>query len=230
MPVATNQLFPLLQQHFGVWVYSIDKSQLDYSPLWLSAIVGNKEQEILSPRAFLRLVHPHDRSKLLKKLYQLRRRTVAQFECEIRLMCSGAHFHRIEVRAVAAECDVQGVARLITGTATSIHARSLQEESLYDLCQKLQSSETRYRALLHDAKSPIIVADSDTLEIVDVNNAASTVSGYSKAELLSMSMHDLVDVPANCQNSACSDNGSKKDLEMRCKSGMKIGLCSILCG
>lgn len=224
MPVATKQLLSLLQQNFGIWVYSIPQAQLDYSTEWLSHITGNQENEIRSPRALLRLIHPFDRSKLLKKLRQLHSGTVARIECELRLSRVDEPMHRIEIHAVVAQRDPHGIVTAITGTATSIQARTLQEESLYDLCQKLQSSETRYRALLQDAKSPIVVMNSDTNEIVDVNNAASSVTGYAKDELLGMRMNELVKAPDIARRSPCGDRETKKDLFLQCKSGIKISV------
>lgn len=224
MTVAIDRIYALLQQHFGIWTYSISGAQLDYSPAWLSGIVGTEEKLIRTPRAFLRLIHPDDRSKMIKKLRKLRNGTTSRIECELRLMCGDTHIHRIEIHAVAAERDPRGVVTAIIGTARSVHARSLHEEALYDLCQNLQSSETRYRALLQDAKSPIIVLDSDTKEIVDVNNAASTVTGYSKSELLGMGLNDLVETPDNARRSFCGERGTKKDLRLKCKSGIKIAV------
>jgi len=227
MPVTTEQVFALLQRHFGVWVYSVSEALLDYDPAWLGAILGRDETEIRSPRAFLRLIQPADRSKLIKKYRRLCTGSAVNIGCELRLRCPGDHDHRVEIHAVASARDAQGNCAFITGTAASIQARSQQEESLYDLCQKLQSSETRYRALLQDAKSPIIVMDSDTRAIVDVNNATSTVSGYSKEELLHMKMNDLIEMPkrrCDLLNSEAKTAGSCKDRNLKCKSGMKIAV------
>lgn len=193
MPLSSTCLLAILQRHFGVWLYTISTETLSYSAAWLEAIIADGETEIRSPRAFLKLVYRHDRQKLLKNLRQLSARITSHFNCELRLQCYNGHMHRIELNGVVAKRDFDGSVACIVGTATSVHSRTLHEESLYDLCQNLQSSEARYRALLHDAKSPIIVMDSDTEEIVDVNNATSTVTGYFKAELLKMKMGDLIE-------------------------------------
>jgi len=219
-----QELFSLFQRHFGTWVYTFQPGILNYSPAWLGKILATYESEIRSPRAFLRLVHVRDRAKLIKKLRQLCYGDIAQIECELRLVCADSTNHRIEIRAIAAERDEHGIATCICGTTASVQARTLQEEALYDLCQKLQSSETRYRALLQDAKSPIIVMDSDTKGIVDVNHAASTVTGYSKEELLSMGMNDLVENPDDSRRSSCAEQGNKKDVSLKCKSGINIAV------
>lgn len=225
MSLAIDRIFALLQLHFGVWVYSIPEARLDYSPAWLSYIIGDEEKQIRSPRAFLHLVHPDDRSKLIKKLRNLCRSNATHIKCEMRLTCVGAHIHRIEIHAAVAQRDSHGIATTIIGTATSVHTRSLQEESLYDLCQNLQSSAMRYRALLNDAQSPIIVMDADSGKIEDVNNAASTVTGYSRAELLSMNMSELVEMTEG-EAYICTGqrNNAAKERGLKCKSGVQIAV------
>ncbi|MCA1796173.1 MAG: diguanylate cyclase domain-containing protein [Desulfuromonadaceae bacterium] len=225
MSVSMQELFSLFQRHFGTWVYTFQPGILNYSPAWLGNILATDESEIRSPRAFLRLVHVRDRAKLIKKLRLLCHGDIAKIECELRLVCADTTNHRIEIRAIAAERDEHGIATCICGTTASVHARTLQEEALYDLCQKLQSSETRYRALLNDAKSPIIVMDADSGTIEDVNNAASTVTGYPRAELFSMVMRDLVEM---AEGESYVGKGRRddaiKERNLKCKSGMQIAV------
>ncbi|MDY0212383.1 MAG: diguanylate cyclase [Desulfuromonadaceae bacterium] len=197
MSVPNTRLLSILQRHFGIWQYSVPTETLSYSAAWLAEIIVDEETKTRSPRSFLRLVCRNDRQKLLKNLRQLHAGLNSSFSCELRLLCPDGHAHRIELNGVVAERGINGGVTSIVGTATSVHARTQHEESLYDLFQNLQSSEARYRALMHDAKSPIIVMDCDTEEIVDVNNAASTVTGYFKAELLKMKMRDLIET-SNC--------------------------------
>ncbi|MDY0185375.1 MAG: diguanylate cyclase [Desulfuromonadaceae bacterium] len=234
MPVSSARLVAILQRHFGVWVYSISTETLSYSSAWIEEIIADGETSTRSPRAFLKLVCRQDRPKLLKNLRQLYAGLNYRFNCELGLLCHDGHAHRIELNGVVAKRDHNGEVSSIAGTATSVHSRIQHEESLYDLCQNLQSSEARYRALLHDAKSPIIVVDSDTEEIVDVNNAASTVTGYFKAELLKMKMRDLVDISdcGSCPevtgvprtNSRCATEKCLplRELSLKCKNKREI--------
>lgn len=225
MSVSIQELFSLFQQHFGIWVYNLQPGCIDYSPAWLGDILASEETEIRSPRAILRLVHPLDRAKLIKKLRQLYKGDNAHIECKLRLSCADTTYHRIEIQAIAAERDLHGNATCICGTATSVQAREVQEEALYDLCQKLQSSETRYRALLNDAQSPIVVMDTVSGRIEDVNNAASSVTGYSRAELLEMKMIDLVEMGEGEQYLATGRrNNIPKERILKCKYGKQIAV------
>jgi len=55
----------------------------------------------------------------------------------------------------------------------------------------LRSSEERYRALFHAITDPLFVYDRETLAFLDVNEAAVTCYGYSRDELLAMTVQDI---------------------------------------
>ncbi len=227
MPISNARFLAILQRHFGTWLHSIPTDTLSYSAAWLEEILADGETEIRSPRAFLRLVYRYDRQILLKKLRQLNTGHHSSFSCDVRILLCGGHLHRIELRGVVAERDINGDISSVVGTATNIHARTMHEESLYDLCQNLQSSEARYRALMHDAKSPIIVMDADTDEIVDVNNAASKVTGFFEAELLKMKMGDLIATPRSASRpevpeTAVDECQHHREMHLKCKNRKEI--------
>lgn len=57
----------------------------------------------------------------------------------------------------------------------------------------LKDSERRYRLLTEEASDPIFVSDLSTRGFVDVNRRALTLTGYSRDELMNMSIDDLID-------------------------------------
>jgi len=69
------------------------------------------------------------------------------------------------------------------GTSLDITARKRTEAALRD-------SEKKYRDLLNGMNDTICVIDADTT-ILDVNNAATLVLGYTRDELLSMKISDI---------------------------------------
>jgi PAS domain S-box-containing protein len=56
---------------------------------------------------------------------------------------------------------------------------------------QIEESERRYRALTENAYDAILLVDPDTYAIVDVNPQAERLTGYSRSELLRMSILDL---------------------------------------
>ena len=55
----------------------------------------------------------------------------------------------------------------------------------------LRASEERYRNLFHSVVDPLFVYDRETLQYLDVNNAAVRTYGYSREEFLNMNLVDL---------------------------------------
>ena len=55
-----------------------------------------------------------------------------------------------------------------------------------------QESEKRYRKILQTATDGFMLIDSDDSRLLDVNDAYCTMSGYTREELLSMRIWDLV--------------------------------------
>lgn len=59
--------------------------------------------------------------------------------------------------------------------------------------QILTESETRYRLLFEAESDAIIVFDSNTLQIFDINPAATSLYGYSREEWLQLNMENILD-------------------------------------
>lgn len=57
--------------------------------------------------------------------------------------------------------------------------------------EKLKESEERYRLLFESNPQPMWIYDSETLAFLDVNEAAVSKYGFSKAEFLSMGIKDI---------------------------------------
>ena len=57
--------------------------------------------------------------------------------------------------------------------------------------QQIENSEKKYRLLFHKSPIPKWVYDLDTLEILDVNETAISLYGYTREEFLSMTVNDL---------------------------------------
>ena len=224
MVISSQHHLELLQQHFGAWSFQINPPKLLYSPKWLAQTTGRDETAIRPLRELLRLVHPTDRHKLIEQIRQLCIGKRPRIDCEIRLQQDEKEFHWIELSAVIAAYAENGAPEMLLGSARSINSRAMHEEALYDLCQKLQASETRYRALLHDAKSPILVIDCNSKAIVDVNSATTRVTGFSKDELLKMKADELILDPHNqcCRCDTADYSVPGQELSLQCKSGKRL--------
>ncbi len=57
--------------------------------------------------------------------------------------------------------------------------------------ETLKTAETRYEAVFNNVKDAIFLYDVETLELVDVNDRATSLYGYSKDEIFSLNMSNL---------------------------------------
>ena len=71
--------------------------------------------------------------------------------------------------------------------------RELKNREISTLFEKCKNSEEKYRSLFNNNPTPIFIIDSQTLEILDVNNRVEENYGYSRNELIGTSFLDLGD-------------------------------------
>ncbi len=71
--------------------------------------------------------------------------------------------------------------------------RELKNKEVATLFEKCKNSEEKYRSLFNNNPTPIFIIDSQTFEILDVNNRVEENYGYTRDELLGKSFLDLGD-------------------------------------
>jgi PAS domain S-box-containing protein len=107
-----------------------------------------------------------------------------------------------------------------------IKRRQDSEESLKKSREALKKSEIRYKSYMENAPVGICIVDS-TLHFVEVNSIACQMTGYSKDELLKMSIENLL--PANVPIKAFYDsNQLKKTLQDTVQNTILVQKESIL--
>jgi PAS domain S-box-containing protein len=107
-----------------------------------------------------------------------------------------------------------------------IKRRKDSEESLKKSREALKQSEIRYKSYMENAPVGICIVDS-TLHFVEVNSIACQMTGYSKDELLKMSIENLL--PANVPIKAFYDsNQLKKTLQDTVQNTILVQKESIL--
>ena len=122
------------------------------------------------------------------------------------------------VEATATLIDIGGH-RTILSLLTDITERKRAE-------QKLKESEERHRLIFNGSRDAIFIANTDS-KFVDVNDAASELTGYSKEELKKMSipdLHEKVDLHAyeNFFNRIMSGEAIISEAKILRKDGAKI--------
>jgi PAS domain S-box-containing protein len=83
--------------------------------------------------------------------------------------------------------------------------------------------EDKYRLLFNMGVNAMFLVDNNTTRILECNNKASELFGYSTQELLSMKMTDLSTTPEATRR-ACQENVSKKERVYKKKDGELISV------
>ncbi|HTI11452.1 MAG TPA: PAS domain S-box protein [Puia sp.] len=130
------------------------------------------------------ILHPDDKVRVINKLQNIiREGKLTKWEDEYRLKKMNGEYAYVHDRGyIIYSADRQPV-RLI-GAIQDITARKRSEEIIL-------ASEEKYKQIFYKNPYPTWIYDLDTLQIVEVNDAALEKYGYDKHEFLKLTMRDL---------------------------------------
>jgi PAS domain S-box-containing protein len=166
----------LAASEMGVWEWNIEAGTIYWSPecfriLDVTGFGGRLADftDALDPRDAARVRTAIDRALAEKSI----------FREEFRIVRPGG-----EVRWLSnlgrITCDETGKPLRMTGTAQDITERKVHAEALQ-----------RYELLANHSRDVILFMSRDNGRILEANAAASKTYGYSRAELLDLTIHDL---------------------------------------
>jgi PAS domain S-box-containing protein len=103
---------------------------------------------------------------------------------------------KIWIRGIASPLyNHDGTIMGVIGVVLDITARKDAELALVTTTRDLHESEEKYRNVFEAKIDPLILVDAETRAILDLNLAASELYGYSREEMLQMSLLDLSTEP-----------------------------------
>ncbi len=169
----------------AIWDWDIDAGEL--------SLVGDTYQQLFghdrSGAASLKelwdeLMHPDDRERVLTKLERVIGEGIAnKWEDEYRLLKAGGEYAYVHDRGYIIHSAEQRPVRMI-GAIQDITARKRSEETIV-------ASEERYRQLFYKNPFPTWIFDPESLQIMEVNDAAREKYGFSREEFGRLTMRDL---------------------------------------
>jgi PAS domain S-box-containing protein len=180
-----------------IWDWDIQSDRVYRSPNFEKHL-GFTTEELNSDSDFwFSLFHPDDREENLKNFQKFLKSDQILWESETRIRTkSGEYIYVLEKSFVVR--NRYGKPIRIIGSTQNITGRKIREKELQDTNQKLQSvieeleiSQQKYSMLFDLTPTPILVHDSKTLQILDVNKAAIQKYGYSKEEFLALNIMDI---------------------------------------
>jgi PAS domain S-box-containing protein len=173
----------------GLWEWDIFNKEFLIDETG-SQMLGYKPQELWGDDTiYLDLIHKEDKEVVEKKLIKFWQRTNQLFNAEFRVLMKNGRYKWVSCVGVSSEYRMGKVSKMI-GFNQDISLRKKAEEDLRD-------SENKFRRIFEIENDSLFLADSKTGKILETNQAAVKLYGYSRKELLSRNFQDLSVNPIN---------------------------------
>ena len=183
--LQTNEFLSLLLEFMPVAVYTCEAGG-DFGTTYISnnitALTGYKPEDFTSNSEFwFSNVHPDDSEMVNMSLATLLETGHIKYEYSWRV-ADGSYKWIYDISKLMKTSS--GESSYIIGTFIDISERKKTEEAL-------KTNEEKYRLLFSTEQDAIIIVNAETKWIVDANDAALRLYGYSKEEMLTLTGPDL---------------------------------------
>jgi PAS domain S-box-containing protein len=171
--------------HIGSWKWDLVSDTVVWSDEQYR-IFGMKPQEM--PMTFERVlnrIHSNDRATV-QKMVDEAFRSRQPFECTFRAVHADGTARTVQCRG-RLEFDADGKPNRMTGTVQDRNEWTRSEAAL-------EESQRRFRAVFENALDAILLID-DTARFIDGNPAFCHLLGYSREELLLLTVWDVTPTP-----------------------------------
>lgn len=146
--------------------------------------------------AYADLIHPDDRERVWQEVQQAMTDT-RPFNMEYRIRDAAGTERWVWERGIHV-WNTEGKAEYVEGFISDISARKQTENAL-------RESQARYQHLFEMESDAIVLVESETGRILEVNQAACELYGYSKAEWLQMRHTDVSAEPNQTREAALKE-------------------------
>lgn len=166
----------------GIWDWNIVTNEVYLSPKWKKQL-GYEDSELENKYGTVKfLMHPDDREIFEAKLKSFIESRSNMFSAEYRMKHKNGSYRWIWARGAAIR-DENGIACRLAGSHTDITKSK-------EMIKNIRENEKYLKRILDTARDGFAVVRNNKIE--DTNLALSTMCGYSKEELASMTLSDLV--------------------------------------
>ncbi|MBP6961792.1 MAG: PAS domain S-box protein [Thermotogae bacterium] len=161
----------------GTWEWNIQSGETIFNERW-AEMLGYTLEEIspVSIETWKKCAHPDDLKKCVEKLEKHFRGELDYYECESRMRHKNGEWIWVLDRGKVVSWTVEGKPLLMMGTHLDI--------------TESKKAEEEQEAILETTPDGFFILDANT-RILEVNNAYCTILGYSRDELLEMSIPDF---------------------------------------
>ncbi|MBD3315258.1 MAG: PAS domain S-box protein, partial [Chitinivibrionales bacterium] len=165
----------------GTWEWNILTGETTFNERW-AQMVGFTLDELspISIQTWTNLCHPDDLAGSHNLLNECFKGEADYYECEMRMRHKNGDWIWVHQKGKVATWTAEGKPEWMFGTQQDISERRRAQE-------RLAKSEARFRSYVESAPDGIFVIDENGRH-VDANPAACRISGYTREELLGMSI------------------------------------------
>jgi PAS domain S-box-containing protein len=200
--------------HVGSWEWEVEGDKVTWSEE-LFRIFGLDPMEQAPPfKEHQAFYVPEDRGRLVEAVEECLRNSVP-YDLEVTITPTGGQLRHCVVRGIPEYGDDGAVNRLY-GSLHDITERKRMEVVL-------REREEKYRLIFNMGVNAMFLVDNNTTQILECNNKASQLFGYSSQELLSLKMTDLSTTPEQTRR-ACRENVLKQERVYQTKNGELISV------
>jgi PAS domain S-box-containing protein len=172
----------------GIVVFDRDLRCILWNP-FMEQLTGISASEVWGERAFDMFPALKDSGAYLLLEQALSGKLVESSDISFHIPMSGK---QAWVRLIfSALHDSSSRVAGIIGIVQDTTARKVMEYALQSTIVQLMESEEKYRSVFNAKNDPLLLIDTSTRRILDLNNAASDQYGYVREEFLALSLADL---------------------------------------
>jgi PAS domain S-box-containing protein len=172
----------MIEKSADIITLSLPEGKLIYVSPSLETMLGFTQEEFFNLPAY-NFIHPDDLPELIEQVTGLLNTPGKSFNCEQRLLHKNGTWRWCEGTITNMLHDTD-IGALVSNFRDITDRRNTEE--------LLQQEEFKFRELFEKANDVIYVHEAETGRVLQVNQRAVEITGFSKEELLTMSMEEQI--------------------------------------
>jgi diguanylate cyclase (GGDEF)-like protein/PAS domain S-box-containing protein len=174
--------FALVGTRLGLWDWNMATGETVFNDRW-AEIVGYSLDELTPTtiETWLSLAHPDDLPLSEAAIEAHTRGDCPAYDVEVRMIHRDGHTVWVHDRGQIMEWADDGSPLRMVGTHEDITAR-------VEATQRLAASEERFSQLFHDHQAAMLLVDPAAFIVLDANQAAADLYGYSIGDMVGMEL------------------------------------------
>jgi PAS domain S-box-containing protein len=185
----------VLDAREGIIVFDTSLRCILWNP-FMEHLTGLRAREVTGKHAFDMFPDLRDADAELLLRNALSGTTVESSDISLRIPMTGK---QAWIRLIFSSLhDNSGTTAGIIAIVQDVTARKVMEYALESTIVQLMESEEKYRLVFNAKNDPLLLVDTGTQQILDLNEAAAELYGYSRAEFPGIRLSQLFTSPEPC--------------------------------